>query len=64
MYHVYETYADLVYTNHVYTLEVDRTRSPEKLKWFIDGVRYFTVHEHEIGIETWGMQSIMDTSSF
>ncbi|TKX19584.1 putative glycosyl hydrolases family 16 protein [Elsinoe australis] len=38
---------------HEYTLEVDRTVTPEVARWFVDGQLYHQVTENTIGASTW-----------
>ncbi|KAH6720513.1 family 16 glycosyl hydrolase [Leptodontidium sp. 2 PMI_412] len=38
---------------HVYTIEVDRTVTPEVLRWYVDDVLFHTVLETTVGTETW-----------
>ncbi|KAF2225630.1 beta-glucanase [Elsinoe ampelina] len=38
---------------HVYAIEVDRTRRPETVRWFVDGEYYHNVTETVVGRETW-----------
>lgn len=38
---------------HIYTIEVDRSSTPEKLTWSVDGVGFHTVTEHDVGATTW-----------
>ncbi|KAH7089964.1 concanavalin A-like lectin/glucanase domain-containing protein, partial [Paraphoma chrysanthemicola] len=38
---------------HVYTIEVDRTTTPERLTWSVDGVNFHTVTQNDVGADTW-----------
>ncbi|KAH7073477.1 concanavalin A-like lectin/glucanase domain-containing protein [Paraphoma chrysanthemicola] len=38
---------------HVYSIEVDRTTTPERLTWSVDGVNFHTVTQNDVGAETW-----------
>lgn len=38
---------------HTYTIEVDRSTSPETLKWFVDDIQFHSVTETQIGSTTW-----------
>lgn len=38
---------------HDYTLEVDRSVSPEKVTWLVDDVAFHTVTANDIGNSTW-----------
>lgn len=38
---------------HIYTLEVDRSSSPERLTWSVDGVTFHTATESDVGADTW-----------
>ncbi|KAF2188056.1 glycoside hydrolase family 16 protein [Zopfia rhizophila CBS 207.26] len=38
---------------HVYTIEVDRSTSPERLTWSVDGVTFHTVTQTQVGTDTW-----------
>ena len=38
---------------HVYSIEVDRTSTPEKLTWSVDGTNFHTVTQNDIGAATW-----------
>ena len=33
---------------HTYRVEVDRSVSPEQIRWFLDGVNYFTVNANQV----------------
>lgn len=38
---------------HTYAIEVDRSTSPETLKWFVDDVHYHTVTQAQVGDSVW-----------
>jgi beta-glucanase (GH16 family) len=38
---------------HTYTLEWDRSVSPETLRWFLDGVQFFTLSSTAVDATTW-----------
>ncbi|KAL6704380.1 hypothetical protein ACN47E_008232 [Coniothyrium glycines] len=38
---------------HVYSFEVDRSSTPEKLTWSVDGKSYHNVTENDLGASTW-----------
>ncbi|GAB1694183.1 carbohydrate-binding protein [Krasilnikovia sp. M28-CT-15] len=38
---------------HTYAVEYDRSTSPEKLSWYLDGQQYFTVNSSEMDATTW-----------
>ena len=38
---------------HVYTFDVDRSVSPETLRWYVDGNQYHTVNENQVGANAW-----------
>jgi hypothetical protein len=38
---------------HTYRVEVDRSVSPEQIRWFLDGVNYFTVSANQFDATTW-----------
>lgn len=38
---------------HTYRVEVDRSVSPEQIRWFLDGVNYFTVKANQVDATTW-----------
>jgi hypothetical protein len=41
------------YLGHVYTIEVDRSVSPEKLTWFVDDIAFHTVSQTDVGSDVW-----------
>lgn len=38
---------------HTYRVEVDRSVSPEQIRWFLDGANYFTVNANQVDPTTW-----------
>jgi beta-glucanase (GH16 family) len=38
---------------HVYTMEWDRSRSPQTLNWYLDGVHFHTVRSTDVPAATW-----------
>ncbi|MEU4559652.1 carbohydrate-binding protein [Actinoplanes sp. NPDC023936] len=38
---------------HTYALEYDRSTSPEQLRWYLDGVNYFTLDSTVVDATTW-----------
>jgi beta-glucanase (GH16 family) len=38
---------------HTYRMELDRTTSPERIRWFLDGVKFFSVDADQVGAATW-----------
>ena len=38
---------------HTYTMEYDRSVSPEQLRWYLDGVHYYTLLATEVDAKTW-----------
>lgn len=38
---------------HTYRVELDRSVSPEQIRWFLDGVNYFTVNANQVDATTW-----------
>ncbi|HEX5496735.1 MAG TPA: glycoside hydrolase family 16 protein [Mycobacteriales bacterium] len=38
---------------HTYTMEYDRSVSPEQLRWYLDGVNFFTVNQTQVDATTW-----------
>jgi beta-glucanase (GH16 family) len=38
---------------HTYTMEWDRSATPETLKWFLDGVHFHTVRADQVDAATW-----------
>ncbi|HEX6777505.1 MAG TPA: hypothetical protein VF099_04840, partial [Ktedonobacterales bacterium] len=38
---------------HTYTEIIDRSVSPEQIRWYLDGVNYFTVNASQVDATTW-----------
>jgi hypothetical protein len=38
---------------HTYAVELDRSVSPEQMRWYLDGVNYFTVSASQVDATTW-----------
>ena len=38
---------------HTYTEIIDRSVSPEQIRWYLDGVNYFTVNASQVDAATW-----------
>jgi hypothetical protein len=38
---------------HDYAVEIDRSTSPEQIRWYLDGVNYFTVKATQVDATTW-----------
>lgn len=38
---------------HTYRVEVDRSVSPEQIRWYLDGVQYFSVKANQVDATTW-----------
>ncbi|HEY1353574.1 MAG TPA: malectin domain-containing carbohydrate-binding protein [Ktedonobacteraceae bacterium] len=38
---------------HTYRVELDRSVSPEQIRWFLDGNNYFTVNANQVDATTW-----------
>ena len=38
---------------HTYRLEFDKSVSPQQLRWYLDGVNYFTVNANQVDATTW-----------
>ena len=38
---------------HTYRVEIDRSVSPEQIRWYLDGVNYFTVNANQVDATTW-----------
>ncbi|EFH83787.1 glycoside hydrolase family 16 protein [Ktedonobacter racemifer] len=47
---------------HTYTEIIDRSVSPEQIRWYLDGVNYFTVSASQVDAATWS--SAVDHSFF
>ncbi len=38
---------------HTYSVIIDRSVSPEQIRWYLDGVNYFTVNANQVDATTW-----------
>jgi beta-glucanase (GH16 family) len=38
---------------HTYAIELDKSVSPQQLRWYIDGANYFTVNQNQVDATTW-----------
>src|SRR3954454_2581256 len=38
---------------HTYAVEIDRSKSPEEIRWYLDGVNYFTLPATRVDATTW-----------
>ena len=38
---------------HTYAVEIDRSISPEQIRWYLDGANYFTVNSNQVPAATW-----------
>lgn len=38
---------------HTYRMEYDRSVSPEQIRWYLDGVNYFTINANQVDATTW-----------
>ncbi len=38
---------------HNYAVEIDRSTSPEQIRWYLDGANYFTVKASQVDATTW-----------
>ncbi len=38
---------------HTYSMIVDRSVSPEQIRWYLDGANYFTVNANQVDATTW-----------
>jgi beta-glucanase (GH16 family) len=38
---------------HTYAVEVDRSTSPEQIRWYLDGANYFTINSSQVDATTW-----------
>ncbi len=38
---------------HTYAVEIDRSTSPEQIRWYLDGTEYFTVDSDQVDATTW-----------
>jgi beta-glucanase (GH16 family) len=38
---------------HTYAVQIDRSVSPEQIRWYLDGTNYFTVRANQVDATTW-----------
>ncbi len=38
---------------HTYAVQIDRSVSPEQIRWYLDGALYFTVNANQVDATTW-----------
>jgi beta-glucanase (GH16 family) len=38
---------------HTYAMELDRSVSPEQIRWYLDGSNFFTVNANQVDVTTW-----------
>ena len=38
---------------HTYAVEIDRSTSPEQIRWYLDGANYFTLRSNQIDATSW-----------
>jgi beta-glucanase (GH16 family) len=38
---------------HTYAVQIDRSVSPEQIRWYLDGNNYFTVNSNQVDATTW-----------
>jgi hypothetical protein len=38
---------------HDYAVEIDRSTSPEQIRWYLDGANYFTIKANQVDATTW-----------
>src|SRR5689334_18968744 len=38
---------------HTYRVEIDRSVSPEQIRWYLDGTNYFTINANQVDATTW-----------
>ncbi|GAA5195260.1 hypothetical protein GCM10023322_61590 [Rugosimonospora acidiphila] len=38
---------------HTYAVQIDRSVSPEQIRWYLDGVNYFTISSNRVDATTW-----------
>jgi beta-glucanase (GH16 family) len=38
---------------HDYAVEIDRSTSPEQIRWYLDGANYFTLRANQVDATTW-----------
>jgi beta-glucanase (GH16 family) len=39
--------------DHTYAVQIDRSVSPEQIRWYLDGTNYFTVNATQVDATTW-----------
>jgi beta-glucanase (GH16 family) len=39
---------------HTYAVQIDRSKQPEQIRWYRDGVNYYTVKSTQVPAATWG----------
>jgi beta-glucanase (GH16 family) len=38
---------------HTYAMELDRSVSPEQIRWYLDGVQFFSINSNQVSATTW-----------
>ncbi|WP_329459734.1 glycoside hydrolase family 16 protein [Streptomyces sp. NBC_01497] len=38
---------------HTYAVQIDRSTSPEQIRWYLDGQNYFTINSTQVDADTW-----------
>jgi hypothetical protein len=38
---------------HTYGVQIDRSTSPEQIRWYLDGANYFTINANQVDAATW-----------
>jgi hypothetical protein len=38
---------------HTYAVEIDRSTSPEQIRWYLDGTQYFSLNANQVDATTW-----------
>ncbi|MBM9509602.1 discoidin domain-containing protein [Actinacidiphila acididurans] len=38
---------------HTYAVELDRSTSPEQIRWYLDGANFFTINSNQVDATTW-----------
>src|SRR3954463_10529734 len=38
---------------HTYSVQIDRSKSPEEIRWYLDGANYFTLPANRVDATTW-----------
>jgi hypothetical protein len=38
---------------HTYAVEIDRSTSPEQIRWYLDGAQYFSLSSNQVDATTW-----------